>query len=347
MRQIGDGGGCFSPDGRLVVVQDASRVIRLVETETGRTLARLESPDLCSVGWPTFSPDGSRLVVTTNDGPAVHVWDLRAIRKPLADDGPRLGRAGLFRSRSGCPVGTHPRTSSKSTIFEHLNAEATVLAQEGRWEEAAAAVCSVPYRRGPEYAYLWFENAVLHLAVGDVAGYHSSLPTHARRGPRQRRPRGWMYAAHACVLAADGPAESAQALQLAERRATVLYPAHGPITCWGWPSTAPAGLPRPRPGSWAACAAIPAGNARSWTGWSCPWPSKGSADPTRPDAGWSGPSAGSQIRLRGRPGGVDRAIPENWSWRDGILLHLLLREARALIGAELPMLPEDVFAPAT
>ena len=32
----------------------------------------------------TFSPDGSQLVVVTNDGPAVHVWDLRAIRKHLA-----------------------------------------------------------------------------------------------------------------------------------------------------------------------------------------------------------------------------------------------------------------------
>ncbi len=31
-----------------------------------------------------FSPDGSRLVVTTHDGPAVHVWDLRAIRRHLA-----------------------------------------------------------------------------------------------------------------------------------------------------------------------------------------------------------------------------------------------------------------------
>ena len=39
------------------------------------------------VRWPTFSPDGSRLVVTTNDGPAVHVWDLRAIRKHLAGMG--------------------------------------------------------------------------------------------------------------------------------------------------------------------------------------------------------------------------------------------------------------------
>ena len=36
-----------------------------------------------------FSPDGSRLVVTTNDrpAPAVHVWDLRAIRRHLAGMG--------------------------------------------------------------------------------------------------------------------------------------------------------------------------------------------------------------------------------------------------------------------
>jgi tetratricopeptide (TPR) repeat protein len=71
----------------LVVVVDATKVIRLVETETGRTVARLESPDLCDVWAASFSPDGSRLVVTTNDGPAVHVWDLRAIRQHLSKVG--------------------------------------------------------------------------------------------------------------------------------------------------------------------------------------------------------------------------------------------------------------------
>ncbi len=83
-RQVGGGGRCFSPDGRLVVVMEASRVLRLVETATGRTSARLESPDLCSVECAAFSPDGSRLAVVTNDGPAVHVWDLRNIRRRLA-----------------------------------------------------------------------------------------------------------------------------------------------------------------------------------------------------------------------------------------------------------------------
>jgi serine/threonine protein kinase/WD40 repeat protein/tetratricopeptide (TPR) repeat protein len=82
-RQIGGQGHGFSPDGRLAVVMDASRVIRLVEAESGRTVARLESPDSCQVAQVAFSPDGSRLVITTHDGPAVHVWDLRAIRRHL------------------------------------------------------------------------------------------------------------------------------------------------------------------------------------------------------------------------------------------------------------------------
>jgi eukaryotic-like serine/threonine-protein kinase len=83
-RRIDGEGRCFSPDSRLVAVQDARMVIRLVEAATGRTLARLESPDPYQIDSAAFSPDGVRLVVSTNDGPAVHVWDLRAIRGRLA-----------------------------------------------------------------------------------------------------------------------------------------------------------------------------------------------------------------------------------------------------------------------
>ena len=55
---------------------------------TGRTLAALESPDLCRAAAAAFSPDGSRLVVTTTKPRgAVHVWDLRAIRKHLTEMG--------------------------------------------------------------------------------------------------------------------------------------------------------------------------------------------------------------------------------------------------------------------
>jgi serine/threonine protein kinase/WD40 repeat protein/Flp pilus assembly protein TadD len=83
VQQIGGSGLCFSPDGRLIAVQDAYKIILLINPDTGHTLARLESPDLCSVQSATFSPDGSRLVITNRDDPGIHVWDLRGIRRQL------------------------------------------------------------------------------------------------------------------------------------------------------------------------------------------------------------------------------------------------------------------------
>ena len=78
-RRISGEGLCFSPDGRLLLVQETNKPLLLVEAETGRKVARFESPDLCPVQQQgaAFSPDGSQLVIVTNDGPAIHVWDLR------------------------------------------------------------------------------------------------------------------------------------------------------------------------------------------------------------------------------------------------------------------------------
>jgi eukaryotic-like serine/threonine-protein kinase len=86
-RELGGAGVCFSSDSRLIAVQDASQIIRLIEVETGRVIARLESPDPSNVNWATFSPDGSRLVVVSENAPAVRVWNLRAIRQQLAGIG--------------------------------------------------------------------------------------------------------------------------------------------------------------------------------------------------------------------------------------------------------------------
>jgi serine/threonine protein kinase/WD40 repeat protein/tetratricopeptide (TPR) repeat protein len=83
-RRFSGAGCCFSPDGRLLAVQDASKIIHLVEPETGRAVAQLESPDPCSVESATFSPDGSRLVITTREDPGARVWNLRSIRRQLS-----------------------------------------------------------------------------------------------------------------------------------------------------------------------------------------------------------------------------------------------------------------------
>ncbi len=77
----------ISPDGRLGIVSDSQNIIALVEIATGRRLARLERPDQLPASWFVFSPDGSRLLATTNEPPSTQVIDLRAIRRGLAEIG--------------------------------------------------------------------------------------------------------------------------------------------------------------------------------------------------------------------------------------------------------------------
>ncbi|MGO9469864.1 MAG: protein kinase domain-containing protein [Isosphaeraceae bacterium] len=356
VRRIGDVAGCFSPDGRLLVVQQGNKLIRLVETETGRTLARLESPDLCPVV-PTFSPDGSRLVVSTNDGPAVHVWDLRAIRKQLAGMGLDWD-APAYSADDPTDPSAPPLTSVQVRYQGDGIAEGAALAREGRWDEAASAYARAFNEGVLDQAERWLEQAILRLAVGDAAGYRQSCQRMVDRFNILKRfqPAGledpayvnnWHgYTAHTLALAPGEPRQAAQALQLATRWAQATHPAS---------SEQVLGLALYRAGRFAEADT----RLRSFL----------DRDPRRDDhvLDWLVLSMANQrlgrsedarlwleraerwvaVRLTGRPGGVDRAVPENWMWRDAILMHLLLREARALFGANQTMLPENVFAPAS
>jgi serine/threonine protein kinase/WD40 repeat protein len=78
-------GLAFSPDSRLLAFETGYGVIRLVDPATGREYAHLEDPNQDRTGWISFSPDGSQLVAT--GGGPIHVWDLRAIRRQLAELG--------------------------------------------------------------------------------------------------------------------------------------------------------------------------------------------------------------------------------------------------------------------
>jgi serine/threonine protein kinase/WD40 repeat protein len=75
----------FSPDGKLMALEMAPAVIHLKEVATGRTVAKLEDPHGDRGGWQGFTPDGTRLVVTSKYASAIHIWDLRAIRTRLKD----------------------------------------------------------------------------------------------------------------------------------------------------------------------------------------------------------------------------------------------------------------------
>ncbi len=74
----------FSPDGKMLAVEAGTGAVRLVDPGTGLDLARLEGPTRGRT-WNRFGPDGTQLITGNNDSQSLHVWDLRAVRRQLAD----------------------------------------------------------------------------------------------------------------------------------------------------------------------------------------------------------------------------------------------------------------------
>jgi WD40 repeat protein len=73
----------FAPDSKTVALLHGVSEVRLVEPETGRQFARLPA-----AGAPfCFSPDGSQLVTAAGRDGAFQVWDLRLLRRQLAEMG--------------------------------------------------------------------------------------------------------------------------------------------------------------------------------------------------------------------------------------------------------------------
>lgn len=87
VRRFDGGNVAFSPDRRLLAINDTLSVIRLLEITTGREVARLTGPESTWYAPACFTPDGTRLVATCSAETALFVWDLRLIREQLKDLG--------------------------------------------------------------------------------------------------------------------------------------------------------------------------------------------------------------------------------------------------------------------
>ncbi len=356
-RAIGGHGLCFSTDSSLVAVADADMAIRLVDNETGRTLARLKSPDLCAVTTAAFSPDGSKLVLSTQDGPAVHVWDLRAIRKhlagmgldwhapPYSEDEPAGPRALALPTPRVDYGPLRPTEIAASAIVQNATTKGTELACQGEWVEAAAVFAQAAADAQPHDQCLRFELAILRLAIADLAGYRSTCRDMLESLDRTTDPVSLEFTAHACVLAPRSRSEALDALRLAQRRLSIL------ATPW---SDHVLGLALYRVGRYAdAIAALDTSlkiqparddlNVLNWLGLALAHFKLGQPDEARRWLDrverWV-----DNARLRDRPGGIDRAVPEVWKFRDAIMMHLLQREARALLSQDIDTVPANVFA---
>jgi serine/threonine protein kinase/WD40 repeat protein len=77
----------FSPDSTIIALEMAPGIIHLKEMATEKTIAKLEDPNGERAGWMGFTPDGTKLVVSTAYAHSVHIWDLRLIRLQLLNIG--------------------------------------------------------------------------------------------------------------------------------------------------------------------------------------------------------------------------------------------------------------------
>jgi serine/threonine protein kinase/WD40 repeat protein len=80
------GSGVFAPRGNLTTLGTSTSVVPLLDLNTGRECARLEDPH-GGVVWPScFTPDGTRLIILSQDPVRdIRVWDLRRLRQGLGE----------------------------------------------------------------------------------------------------------------------------------------------------------------------------------------------------------------------------------------------------------------------
>jgi WD40 repeat protein len=76
----------FSRDSRMAAIASPRYTVQLIDMATFRAVARLELPAPEFLGWLCFSPDGAQLAAA-GEHHTIQLWDLRAIRRRLADMG--------------------------------------------------------------------------------------------------------------------------------------------------------------------------------------------------------------------------------------------------------------------
>ncbi|HVC97447.1 MAG TPA: protein kinase [Pirellulales bacterium] len=134
----------FSPDGSLMALEMAPAVIHLKDVATGRTVAKLDDPHGDRSGWMGFTPDGTQLVVAAPYAKAIHIWDLRLVRRRLKE----IGLDWIWPE--------FPPTDSKVKATELANVEVIPgdLAKPTREQKARQAIerCRLVFEANPDDA---------------------------------------------------------------------------------------------------------------------------------------------------------------------------------------------------
>jgi tetratricopeptide (TPR) repeat protein len=148
----------FSPDSKLLAVDDGFGMIRLVDPNTGKDYARLEAPDQTRL-WPQcFTADGTQLLATGMENQALQIWDLAAIHEQLAQmktpwDLPLAARRN---------VNAKPRPMAFKVLLGMLHPALREPAPKEEVLRQAIAEYTEGLRLEPKNAYFYVARAILY-----------------------------------------------------------------------------------------------------------------------------------------------------------------------------------------
>jgi serine/threonine protein kinase/WD40 repeat protein/tetratricopeptide (TPR) repeat protein len=251
------GHAAFSPDGRLTAIGDIFNIIRLVETSTGREVARLTGPEPMWYAPACFTPDGTRLIASCSGNTAIYVWDLRLIRQQLRELGldwewdefapaVKVGESHELLAGESHEVRVIDPTALLDQAQSHVatrhwdeafaaygeairlspnDAEAYFArgdthATLGRWTPAAADY-SRALELDPSDHFNWYRLTALRLSSGDHEGYRLGCREMlARFGQSDMPVEIADRVAKTCLLTSNAVDDEAHVQRLVERAIT-------------------------------------------------------------------------------------------------------------------------------
>jgi WD40 repeat protein len=173
----GPGPIAFSPDGTIFVGAVGDKSVALVDAVTGKTLVQLSPPFQSRCENAAFSPDGSQLVLQDVDMVSVFVWDLRVLRRHLAElgldwDAPPLS-LGPDEERAPAPLLT---VETSQMIERALDSQIA-----SRQYSAAAASLKKLVQSKPDEHMPWFQLALVSVFLDDRETLTEVIPQIERR----------------------------------------------------------------------------------------------------------------------------------------------------------------------
>jgi serine/threonine protein kinase/WD40 repeat protein len=175
------GGATFSHDGSMFATGMDQAAIHLLNPTNGRELARLEDPYQDRPGHLAFTPDAARLINSSDDGKAIHVWDLRLIRAQLAE-------MGLDWD---APAVVEPSQNESTTVMIPIKIEVDkavfqlYLSDEGRLEGARRLRQAGEYRKAIDLLRDALKINPLHVGLRDELAWLLLTAPAELRNPKE------------------------------------------------------------------------------------------------------------------------------------------------------------------